>query len=155
MDWYRVISLLFILPVLIHSQSTQRRCYVCRSRGERGDCRDPFIAPEQRLPGIPAPQHGDPIHELPCSSGWCSKVLDGADKNTIEDYDLATERACLVRGPSDGQERCAYVFVESQHKEVFMCMCKGDLCNTSAPLHHSTTLLLPLLASVLVTLAWL
>ena len=31
----------------------QRRCYVCRSRGELGDCRDQFIPPEPLPPGTP------------------------------------------------------------------------------------------------------
>ena len=28
-------------------QALQRRCFTCRSRGERGDCRDPFQVPEE------------------------------------------------------------------------------------------------------------
>ena len=31
----------------------QRRCYVCRSRGELGDCRDQFVPPEPLPPGTP------------------------------------------------------------------------------------------------------
>ena len=43
------------------------------------------------------------------------------------DYGLATQRDCLARPPSDGKERCAYV--KYNRKEVYMCFCKGDLCN--------------------------
>ena len=43
------------------------------------------------------------------------------------DYGLATQRDCLARPPSDGKERCAYV--KYKNKEVYMCFCKGDLCN--------------------------
>eukprot|EP00088_Acartia_fossae_P004460 TRINITY_DN1190_c0_g1_i1.p1 TRINITY_DN1190_c0_g1~~TRINITY_DN1190_c0_g1_i1.p1 ORF type:complete len:154 (+),score=28.89 TRINITY_DN1190_c0_g1_i1:99-560(+) len=150
MDWWNVRAvILFLLPALVYSQTTQRRCYVCRSRGERGDCRDPFIPPEARIPGLPVPAHSNPITELPCSSGWCSKVLDGNDKNTIENFDLATDRGCLARGPSDGQERCGNVFVEEQHREVYMCMCKGDLCNSARTLQVATTILTSILIALL------
>ena len=29
------------------TSSLHRRCFTCRSRGERGDCRDPFEVPEE------------------------------------------------------------------------------------------------------------
>lgn len=45
------------------------------------------------------------------------------------EYGTATERRCLQRGPSDNEERCAYTLV--QRKKVYMCFCKGDLCNNS------------------------
>ena len=34
----------------------------------------------------------------------------------------------MTRAPSDNKERCAYVVYRG--KQVFMCFCKGDLCNT-------------------------
>ena len=37
--------------------------------------------------------------------GWCSKLLDGLDKSTIDDFGVAHERSCMQRGPSDGKER--------------------------------------------------
>jgi hypothetical protein len=43
------------------------------------------------------------------------------------DYGLATQRNCLALPPSDGKQRCAYV--KLKQKEVYMCFCKGDLCN--------------------------
>jgi len=154
MDWLNIrILIVLLIPALAYSQSTQRRCYVCRSRGERGDCRDPFVSPAYRLPGLPPVPHNTPITELPCSSGWCSKVLDGADKSTIESFDLATQRGCLARGPSDNKERCGNVFVEEQHRDVYMCMCRGDLCN-SAPMLPSMSLLSTIVPSLVVALAW-
>ena len=51
------------------------------------------------------------------------------------DYGLATQRDCLARPPSDGKERCAYV--KYNRKEVYMCFCKGDLCNGATPLTPS------------------
>ena len=54
--------------------------------------------------------------------------MEGLDKNFGDnDYGIATERQCMERAPSDNQERCA--FVQLGHKEVYMCFCKGDLCN--------------------------
>ena len=55
------------------TSSLHRRCFTCRSRGERGDCRDPFTLPEveegeaQRREFVSRAQ-------VPCSTGWCSKV---------------------------------------------------------------------------------
>ena len=37
--------------------------------------------------------------------GWCSKILEGVDKNSVDDYGIATERSCMQRAPSDGSER--------------------------------------------------
>ena len=47
----------------------------------------------------------------------------------ILDYDVRTERVCLLRPPSDGEQRCADTNYE--HKKVYMCFCRGDLCNAS------------------------
>ena len=47
--------------------------------------------------------------------------------NFILEHDAATERTCLQRGPDDGEERCAYTTMD--YKKVFICFCKGDLCN--------------------------
>lgn len=59
-----------LLPLLgVQGQGPLRRCYQCRSRGEQGDCRDPFIAPVAQEPGLPAPAHKTAIFETPCSSG--------------------------------------------------------------------------------------
>ena len=56
--------------------------------------------------------------------------MEGLDKNFGDnDYGIATERQCMERAPSDDQERCA--FVQMGHKEVYMCFCKGDLCNNA------------------------
>ena len=41
------LSLLALLaPQGSHGQANLRRCYACRSRGEKGDCRDSFIRPQ-------------------------------------------------------------------------------------------------------------
>jgi len=147
---FQLACLVVLLLGYVGGQSNYRRCYTCRSRGELGDCRDPFMPPEPRQPGLPAPAHTAAIHQLPCSSGWCSKILDGLDKNTVDDLDIATERACMQRAPSDGLERCAYV--KYNYKEVFMCFCRGDLCNSSKGLLPGVPLLVGLLFA---TLLWL
>lgn len=43
------------------------------------------------------------------------------------DFDLATERLCLQRPPDDQEERCAETLY--QNRRVYMCFCRGDLCN--------------------------
>ncbi|XP_023337717.1 uncharacterized protein LOC111708543 [Eurytemora carolleeae] len=133
--------ILLIFPLLVYTQSSLRRCYTCRSRGQQGDCKDPFTPPEPRIPGLPLPSHTAAVHEIPCSSGWCQKTLDGLDKNDGDDFGIATERACMQRGPSDGKERCAYVKVRAT--EVYMCFCKGDLCNSSRNILPSLSILIP------------
>ena len=47
----------------------------------------------------------------------------------LADYDVATQRMCVQRGPSDSEDRCANTIYN--HKKVFMCFCQGDLCNGS------------------------
>ena len=62
-----------------------------------------------------------------------SQIVEGLDKNFGDnDYGIATERQCMERAPSDNQERCAYV--KYNHKQVYMCFCKGDLCNSAKEL---------------------
>lgn len=50
------------------------------------------------------------------------------------DFDLATERMCLQRPPDDQEERCAETLY--QNRRVYMCFCRGDICNAA---HSSTT----------------
>ena len=126
---YFFLTFFFILLSCSSVSPSLRRCYSCRSRGEKGDCRDPFRRPQTSIHGIQNELQKRYVDELPCSSGWCSKIMEGVDKNFgDDDYGIATERQCMARVPSDGKERCAYV--KRNHKEVFMCFCKGDLCNT-------------------------
>ncbi len=41
---------------------------------------------------------------------------------------VETSRGCLPRPPPHGREHCANIR-ESGSKVVFMCFCRGDLCN--------------------------
>ncbi|XP_045592454.1 UPAR/Ly6 domain-containing protein rtv [Procambarus clarkii] len=117
-----------------------RRCYSCRSRGKLGDCKDPARFNTSRLvPGVEA---------VPCASSWCSKIIEG--KKDGEDHDLATERQCLQRSPPDGIQRCAEALVGN--KKVFICFCRGDLCNSGSLVSPSMTLLLLVVPAALLLL---
>ena len=52
----------------------RRRCFTCRSRGERGDCRDPFTPPDPDTEENRRQTVNTAVEEVPCSTGWCSKV---------------------------------------------------------------------------------
>ena len=129
------VAIVFSLEQGVRGQFNPDRCYTCRSRGERGDCRDTFIrptpAPLDLDPNSPAP-YQPAVDETPCYTGWCAKIIEDVTIESVisEDYSIATERQCMTRAPSDNKERCAYVVYRG--KQVFMCFCKGDLCN-SAP----------------------
>lgn len=96
-----------------------KRCWTCRSRGEFGDCRDPFVVNPTNLERFPG------ANAAPCASGWCGKIVEGDEV----EYSIATERLCLPRPPDDNQERCAETHYK--HRKVYMCFCMGDLCNTA------------------------
>lgn len=52
-----------------------RRCFVCRSRGELGSCKDGFNFNATLLgneKGVTAD---------PCASGWCAKIIQGRSIN--------------------------------------------------------------------------
>merc|ERR1712080_724501 len=95
-----LVAATMVLDTVAGQTQLLRRCYVCRSRGELGDCRDTFIPPPPTDPGIPV--QVKPVAEEPCSSGWCLKILEGVDKNfSDDDFGIATERQCMQRAPSD------------------------------------------------------
>ncbi|XP_071035298.1 UPAR/Ly6 domain-containing protein rtv [Parasteatoda tepidariorum] len=96
-----------------------KRCFTCRSRGDLGDCKDPFIHNASSVDNIRG------IEVPPCASGWCAKIVEGSGS----DYAVATERMCLQRPPRDEQQRCAPTLFLG--RRVLMCFCRGDLCNTS------------------------
>ena len=122
------------------SSGVIRRCYACRSRGELGDCRDPFFTLSNAANNASVEINKAGVETPPCASGWCSKILEGVDKsNKDDDYGSATQRDCLQRPPSDGEERCAYVSLN--RKKVFMCFCQGDLCNNSSIIQNSFVLI--------------
>lgn len=54
-----------------------RRCFVCRSRGDLGTCKDPFTLNSTQAEA----SHG--VEATPCASGWCGKMLEGG--NTYKD----------------------------------------------------------------------
>ncbi|XP_050717581.1 uncharacterized protein LOC126999247 [Eriocheir sinensis] len=124
-----LLAIVFAL-LLASSEGFVRRCYSCRSRGRLGDCKDPVSFNATR------PVKG--VEAVPCASGWCSKIIEG--KKDGEDHDLATERQCLQRSPPDGIQRCSEALIGV--KKVFICFCRGDLCNTAPGTAPSLLLLL-------------
>lgn len=102
-----------------------KRCYSCRSRGDLGSCKDTFkytnLSQISQVPGVG-------VETVPCASGWCGKIIETRNSDAKEqEFDTATQRTCLQRGPSDNEERCDDTVWE--YKKVFMCFCHGDLCN--------------------------
>ncbi|CAG9820146.1 unnamed protein product [Phaedon cochleariae] len=146
-----VIGLLTLCFVVLSSgasdknvtRSRLQRCFMCRSRGELGSCKDNFnpniTLVEKKLEiGVEA---------VPCASGWCGKIVE-SEESSKEEYGVATQRFCFQRGPSDSEDRCAYT--KWNYKRVLMCFCKGPsalsfnisrrnnfLINLSYPLTHS------------------
>lgn len=56
-----------------------KRCYQCRSRGELGNCKDPFQYNATQVETV----HG--VTAIPCASGWCGKVIEGESSAFRED----------------------------------------------------------------------
>ena len=121
-------SIFVLICAIFLSPTWAARCFQCRSRGPLGDCRDPFYLTGNSTT-LEHKSHG--VKTASCSSGWCSKLLEDVDKSfrLDESYGGATQRECLTRPPTDNNERCA--FVKLNHKEVYMCFCRGDLCNAA------------------------
>ncbi|KAJ8956174.1 hypothetical protein NQ318_020725, partial [Aromia moschata] len=105
-----------------------QRCFGCRSRGELGSCKDPFVV------NVTLVENKEEIgvETIPCASGWCGKIVESEDA-AKEEYGVATQRICLQRGPSDSEDRCAYT--KWNYRRVLMCFCRGDLCNSSTKLN--------------------
>lgn len=68
------------------------------------------------------------------------------------DFDMATQRMCVQRGPDDSEERCAYTVYN--YKKVFMCFCQGDLCNRSST-HRSVTKILLAISTAVTSLIFI
>jgi len=106
-----------------------RRCFNCRSRGELGDCRDPFYLSANSTLVKNSKKAG--VKMLPCSSGWCKKFVGGNQDKLKSDQAIEHERGCLTRGPPDNKPRCF------EHDFGMMCICKGDLCNQAPSINVS------------------
>ncbi|XP_058175485.1 protein quiver, partial [Anopheles ziemanni] len=135
--------------MLFEYASLLKRCYQCRSRSELGSCKDPFLFNATQV------ENERGVSAVPCASGWCGKVIEGMGSFREDDYDMATQRMCVQRGPSDSEDRCAYTVYN--HKKVYMCFCQGDLCNGSDRLHGGRKWITLTNASLisLVLLRWL
>ncbi|KAK7580136.1 hypothetical protein V9T40_000765 [Parthenolecanium corni] len=129
---------LFILVIVIFASENNasiKRCFSCRSRGELGSCKDKF-----KFYNASQIEFETGVEAVPCASGWCGKVIETSDHDLkAEEYGVATQRMCLQRAPSDSEERCADTIWS--RKKVFMCFCRGDLCNFTINLKSSFTLI--------------
>lgn len=125
---FNSFSVLFFFTILINfSNGVVKRCYSCRSRGDLGSCKDSFKYTNVTQISV---EPGIGVEAVPCASGWCGKIIETRNSEAKEqEFDTATQRTCLQRGPSDGEERCDDTVWE--YKKVFMCFCHGDLCNNS------------------------
>ncbi|XP_001605396.1 uncharacterized protein LOC100118576 [Nasonia vitripennis] len=142
---FAVMALALLLDRPRGTEGILKNCYVCRSRGDLGTCKDPFprdlnATQASKLKGVEI---------VPCASGWCSKIIESQNLNN--EYGVATERLCLQRGVDDNEERCA--FTKYNNKIIYMCFCNGDLCNSAT---RSAMLPTLYLAAVVAALArWL
>ena len=79
------------LVLVVALTGALKRCYKCRSRGELGDCKDPFLAdslarnsPTTANPSLLSTllnvDSNFGVEAIPCSSGWCVKYTDNAGK---------------------------------------------------------------------------
>jgi len=127
----RIISVVLLIVnhlfKLEQVEASFKRCFTCRSRGPLGDCRDPLTLNsttfDKQMSLKPS------IEAVPCSSGWCSKIIEDEYGDSIK----ATERSCMTRPPTDNEERCSETLFENHRdRKVFLCMCYGDLCNGAA-----------------------
>ncbi|XP_015782362.1 uncharacterized protein LOC107360243 [Tetranychus urticae] len=121
-----IITVIILVSLFsaIESQSRVKYCYVCRSRGSLGDCGDPFPWNQTTVKDLKG------VEASPCPSGWCGKTIEGKEGDPI----VATERMCLQRPPTDQEERCSETFFENKREPLFMCFCRGHLCNHSSSL---------------------
>lgn len=64
-------------PVLkgLYVITALQRCFVCRSRGEMGSCKDPFTENVTLVEN----KQAIGIETIPCASGWCGKILESED----------------------------------------------------------------------------
>jgi len=138
MNRWIVISVAVILFFAkLSSGKISTRCFVCRSRGELGDCKDPFSNNATSIKSLP----GNPVSVTSCPSGWCRKQMEGI-RGPGDDYGAATERACLPLSPPDDEERCAEVTI--RNKITLLCICRGDLCNSAQSLQSNFFIIPPI-----------
>ncbi|GFV18316.1 uncharacterized protein TNCV_580201 [Trichonephila clavipes] len=116
-----------------------KRCFNCRSRGDLGDCKDPFPHNATTVEELRA------VEALPCASGWCAKIVEGKGD--------ATERMCLQRPPGDEEQRCAPTLF--QGRRVMMCFCRGDLCNSAITMQANSIYVLCSILGIIIFKFWL
>lgn len=141
--------ILMCFPVV--ESARQQRCYNCRSRGPLGDCRDPFYTTANST--IPQGKQNSDVKIPPCASGWCKKFIGKLDLHSSKtDQGELVERGCLGGGPDDEKSRCFEVPNYKNGVSGTLCICKGDLCNSSPVITSGSSTLIGL--CLLATMAW-
>lgn len=70
MWWYVEGKYVVTIVKQIFFSGLLRRCFVCRSRGELGSCKDPFTINATQV------ENEKGVETVPCASGWCGKILE-------------------------------------------------------------------------------
>ena len=130
--WFNSVAFTLLFTVGAMG-AKQQRCYDCRSRGPLGDCRDPFYTTANST--VPQAKQSPDIKALPCASGWCKKFVGNIDALADKgDQGGLVERGCLGGGPEDEKSRCFDLPAYKNGIPGTLCICRGDLCNSSTSL---------------------
>jgi len=124
--WLLLLTTSVILSAVNGTRTGYQRCFSCRSRGELGDCKDPFYL------AVNTTEKNEQyrVKASPCASGWCKKfVVDPDQSGAKGDKNYIVDRGCLGGGPDDGKNRCFEVPSYHGSPPGYLCVCKGDLCN--------------------------
>ncbi|OQV17821.1 hypothetical protein BV898_08117 [Hypsibius exemplaris] len=126
MEWIIMAGMMSLFAM---TAGETKHCYVCKSRGDTGDCKDPYNSESGAIP---------PQSIQPCFTGWCMKTLD------TDDNFPATQRTCMNSPPDDNTPRCTYAMdnLPGFAKKVYVCYCKGNLCNSALSGKASTRIVI-------------
>lgn len=128
-----------------------KRCFKCRSRGELGDCRNPdetrtigsttnpFLIDREDPKGISLANTLPGVEAIPCSSGWCGKVIEGKGTFTADGNQSLTPQLSFFNS------LCARI--RTRHRTdvspTSASRSEGALCTDSAWKQRSLHVLLP------------
>lgn len=67
-----------------------QRCFMCRSRGELGSCKDPFTVNVTLVEN----KQEIGVETVPCASGWCGKILESED--ALKEGTIDLQKVCRM-----------------------------------------------------------
>lgn len=70
-----------------------QRCFMCRSRGELGSCKDPFVVNVTLVEN----KQEIGVETVPCASGWCGKIVESEDAAKEGNYILLKSSCNVLR----------------------------------------------------------